>query len=182
MIKKPKKKPLALNMPFGEALERFVKTDPDEIKTALDKQKELKMPNLTWSKSLSLTDAQQETSGGLVPYLRLTSGDDKRGDYQTWFRDTFFDGVGWATGQYGKEQGIELAQVPMSVTINGLQLSPMVFLISHGPNRQDKNNAPNTWLHWPNALGTILQANDFSGATVKLTRHGQGQYEIEIPA
>ena len=76
--KETRNPPFGLDMPFAEALERFIGTDRQEalraegIESPADRRKD--QPLLTWHKKLSTTDAQQPTSGSLVPYLRLTSG------------------------------------------------------------------------------------------------------------
>jgi len=161
MTKRPKtyEGPLSLDMDFDEALARFAKTDPKELSRRLDRERVEKgagMPELVWSKKLSTTDAQQPTSGGIVPYLRLTKGSLKGENFQTWFRDTFFAGASWAPGEFGRETDIEIAKVVISVVVNGVKLGDKPFTVTHGPNRQDKHETPNTWLHWPPAVQEII--------------------------
>lgn len=141
-----------------------------------------KMPELVWSKNLSTTDAQQPTSGGLVPYLRLTRSSLKDEDFQTWFRDAFFDGAAWKPDTFGRETDIESCQVDMSVSINGVKLGKRAFTITHGPNRQEKHNTPNTWLHWPPDLQVVLHENDTTGWPVTMTRHTNGSFSLDIQA
>lgn len=133
-----------------------------------------------WEKKLSRTDAQQPTSGGLVPYLRLTKGSLVNEDFQTWFRKSFFAGAKWQLGTCGKEVGIEEACVDIAVTINGKGLGKMLFRLTHGPYRCERNNTPNTWLHWPQKMQNILQNKDFSGRNIILRRSANGAISLEI--
>lgn len=177
-------RPLTLDMDFGEALARFAQTDPKEVSFRLGLDKVAKeragMDELSWNKELSTTDAQQPTTGGIVPYLRLTKSSLTSQDFQTWFRQAFFGPAAWALGNVGRETGVEVTSVVMAVTVGGLSLGSHPVMISHGPNRMDRNNTPNTWLHWPPVLQSVLEANDMTGHTITLTRRSKGQYELEI--
>lgn len=138
------------------------------------------MPSLIWRKQFSRTDAQQPTEGGIVPYLRLTNGSLVNEDYKTWFRYQFFAGADWRPGHVGKEQGVETANVTVSVTINGASLGDHNFLVSHGPDRKANNNTANTWLHWPEAIQATLVKTDTTGWRSTLTRLDNDSYELDI--
>ncbi|WP_146130839.1 hypothetical protein [Sphingopyxis lindanitolerans] len=175
--------PFGLDIPFDEALLRFARVDPKDLNPAAParfQQIERMPPSVhTWQKNLSATDAQQETSGGLVPYLRLTSGSLAVGDFQTWFRNEMFGAVAWQAGQFGKKP-VEEAYVPFTVIVQGLNIGTIAFRVTHDDTRQNSNNAPNTWLHWPSQMESILHNNDFSGRPVVLTRDDTGLFTLEI--
>lgn len=175
--------PFGLDMPFEEALLRFSRVDPQELNPAAPARVQPieRMPPsvLTWQKNLSPTDAQQETSGGLVPYLRLTSGSLSSGDFQTWFRNEMFGAVPWQAGQFGKKP-VEEAYVVFGVTVQGLNIGTVLFRVTHDDTRQNSNNAPNTWLHWPDQMTSILHNNDFSSRPVVLSRDDAGAFALEI--
>lgn len=177
--------PFGLDMPFAEALERFIGTDRNEALRAEGKHTPASRNRgqqlLTWFKNLSATDAQQETTGGLVPYLRLTKASLENEDFQTWFRQSFFAGSAWVPGNFGKE-AVELAQVPFEVTVNGLNLGNQLMTVTHGENRKDKHSTPNTWIHWSPQLATMLQLNNFTGYLLTLTREDSGQLLMDIQA
>ena len=175
--------PFGLDMPFDEALARFIQTDRREALEA-ETAGSIFVPTrgpelLTWHKKLSTTDAQQETTGGLVPYLRLTKASLTSEDFQTWFRDTFFAGAAWVPGHFGKES-VERAMIPFAVTVNGLSLGTQLMEVTHGANRKDKHNTPNTWVHWNSQIETMLQLNDLTGAKLTLTREDTGQICLDI--
>lgn len=175
-----RERPLGLDMPFGEALERFIGVDRKELELPLrggGKQEGSQV--LTWIKHLSQTDAQQETTGGLVPYLRLTKSSLEGEDFQTWFREKFFAGAAWAAGYYGKEP-VEQVKVPIEVTVRDLKLGTDVMLVTHGENRKDKHNTPCTWLHWSPGMQEMLSLNDFTGKPARLTRDDNGVYHLDI--
>lgn len=173
--------PLALDLPFGEALERFIGVDRNELafppRERAAQQKG--PPVLTWIKHLSKTDAQAETSGGLVPYLRLTKSSLTKEDFQTWFRDTFFAGGAWVAGTFGKEQ-VERKTVPFEVTVRDLNFGTEAMLVTHGAARQDSHSTPNTWLHWSPNLQNLFSLNDFTGKPVRMTRDDNGVYHLDI--
>lgn len=136
---------------------------------------------LVWSKKLSRTDAQRETTGGLVPYLRLTRSKlPQTEDWQTWFREKFFAGQNWQPGTYGKETDLEKCKVVFDVTVQGLALGKIPCEVTHGPHRLESHNTPNTWVHWPKKIEDCLQLNDLSGAQVKLTRHADGHFSMTL--
>jgi len=175
--------PFGLDMPFDEALARFIQTDRDEAlqaesgRTSATSIRGHSLP--TWHKPLSTTDAQQPTTGSLVPYLRLTSGSIPVADFQTWFRQTLFGTAAWQPGQFNKKP-VEEAHVPINVTVQGLKLGTMLFLVTHDNTRQGSNGAPNTWLHWPDQMSTILQGNNLAGHEVTITRDNAGVFSLEI--
>lgn len=182
--KETRRPPFGLDMPFGEALVRFAGTDRREaldIETAESGITRKGSNLLTWTKNLSQTDAQQETTGGLVPYLRLTKSSLTDEDFQTWFRSEFFAGAAWVPSYFGKE-AVESATIPFQVSVNGINLGAQIFEITHGENRQTKHSTPNTWLHWNAQLAAMLQLNDFTGWPVTLTRETSGVYRLDIQA
>lgn len=185
MNDKKYEKPLHVDMDFNEALERFAGTDRAEMVAVEAKpkrpQKMKAKKLLTWIKKLSKTDAQQETSGGLVPYLRLTKSSLDNEDFQTWFRDTLFDNAPWVAGTFGKEQ-VEEATIPFKVSVNDIQIGTQTLKVTHGVNRQHKNNTPNTWLHWNAQLESMLQLNDFTDLPVRITRESSGVFRLDIHA
>ena len=147
---------------------------------SIQQPQEDKMPHpYSWSKKLSRTDAQQKTSGGLVPYLRLTKGSLKGEDHQTWFRSDFFSGQSWHKATFGKED-IEQCKVAIEVTFSGIALGDMVFLVTHGADRWESHSAPNTWLHWPERLQSLLQKNDISARTARLSRDQNGTFSLVL--
>lgn len=175
--------PFGLDMPFDEALARFIQTGRREASEA---EKSGAAPILsrgptllTWEKKLSTTDAQQPTTGSLVPYLRLTSGNIPAADFQAWFRQNLFGGIAWQAAQFGGKP-VEEAHVAFNVAVHGLQLGTILFRLTHDDTRQDSNNAPNTWLHWPDQMTSILHSNNFTGSLVTITRDNAGAFTLAI--
>lgn len=183
-IRKRIEPPFRLNMSFDEALTRFANTSPVElgrqIATNMSHRKETGMNRIEWFKTLSTTDAQQPTTGGIVPYLRLTKGSLKKEDFQSWFRDVLFSNAAWEPGNFGKENDLEITNISAQVIIGGVDFGSRSFTVTHGPNRKNSNNTPNTWLHWPPEIQHILQLNDYSGCEVRLTRRESGRYDLTV--
>jgi hypothetical protein len=174
--------PFGLDMPFDEALERYAGVISSELAIS---QRSVPQPKgstvLTWVKKLSTTDAQQVTTGGKVPYLRLTKGTISQGDWHTWFRNTFFANAAWAAGTV-KNEPVEQVTIPFEVTIKDVKLGPQAMTVTHQPERAESHSAPDTWIHWSVSLRDILEANDFTGRPVRLTRDDSGIYHLDIDA
>lgn len=174
--------PFGLDLPFNEAMERFAGVIPAELAVSPRSVPQPEGPSvLTWFKKLSKTDAQQETTGGLVPYLRLTKSSLKGEDFQSWFRNQFFNGVAFVPGVFGREH-VEIAKIPFEVTVRDVNIGTETLTITHGGDREQSNNTPNTWLHWSSKLEHILQLNDFSARPVRITRDDHGAFHLDIDA
>lgn len=183
---KKRQSPLALDMDFGEAIRRFANVRPAELEREMGNTGKAKRKaasvELSWTKKLSQTDAQQPTSGGIVPYLRLTKSSLQGEDFQTWFREGFFAPASWKPGDVGRETDVEVADIDMMVSVNGVKLGKKLFQVSHGPHRHEKHNTPNTWLHWPPEIQDMLHENDMTGWPVTLTRTADGSFSVDIQA
>lgn len=173
--------PFGLDMPFPEALERYAGVNPAELAKSPRSVAVAKGPSvLTWVKKMSPTDAQQKTTGGKVPYLRLTKGTIKQNDWHTWFRNTFFANAAWGAGTV-KGEPVEETTIPFEVSIKDVNLGPHALKVTHQPERAESHSAPDTWIHW-GPLRDILEANDFTGRPARLTRDDNGAYRLDIDA
>lgn len=132
---------------------------------------------MKWSKKLSITDAQQKTSGYKVPYLRLTKGRNPQ-DNQTWFRNTMLAGEAWTPGVFGQHH-VEQCHIDVDVTIAGQPRGTRKFLITHDGSRMGNNKAPNTWLHYDTATIADLNAVNYTGSTATFQKNGS-KYELLI--
>lgn len=174
--------PFGLDMPFPEALERYAGVIPSELAESSRSVSVAKGPPvLTWFKKLSITDAQQKTTGGKVPYLRLTKGTIKKNDWHAWFRNTFFADAAWGAGTV-KNEPVERAKIPFKVTIKDMPIATQSLTVTHKPERAESHSAPDSWIHWSSTLRDILEANDLTGRPVRLTRDDDGAYHLDIDA
>lgn len=132
---------------------------------------------MRWSKVMSTTDAQQPTTGRVVPYLRFIKGSNPQ-DNQVWFRNTFFQAQSWKNGFFGNHP-VEECSVSMDVSIAGVAKGMRKFTITHDANRMANNSTPNTWLHYDQATVNDLLAFDTTGMTfsVELIK---GSYKLDI--
>ncbi len=135
---------------------------------------------LIWTKKMSLTDAQKETSGGIVPYLRLTKSSLKEEDFQTWFRTKFFKNLTWVNQPFGREVNVEQSKVIFAVTFSGTIIGDIPFKVTHGSDRWEKHNTPNTWIHWPPKMQELLELNDMSGESIVLERTSDGLFYMAL--
>ena len=135
---------------------------------------------MRWSKELSRTDAQEETLGYKVPYIRLTRSGSHH-DTQTWFRDVFFDIANWQQGFFG-EHPVEEAHVDFQVTILGQNRGVRQLLVTHDGTRQNNNNTPNSWVHYDDVLRAGFDAQNLAGAYIVIERHNNNTYHLTIQA
>lgn len=132
---------------------------------------------LVWEKELSLTDAQQRTRGSRIRFLRLTKGDNGV-PHRTWFRDEFFAGLDWRAGEsHGQEA--DVAEVTMHTIIDGEDMGWQTMRLTHRVERAEAHSSPPTQLRYSLPILSRLEAQDFTGEMVRLTRES-GEYRFEI--
>ena len=125
--------------------------------------------SLRWKKKLSKSDAQVKTRGWPVPYIRLTRSGHVS-NTQTWFRNTFFQGVSWKPGRFG-EHAVEQTKVRFDVKLPGQSVETRKLLVTHNATRgQTGKNTPNTWIHWDDDTRDELRENNYAGRTIILKR------------
>lgn len=185
MIEKRRELPASLDMSFSEALERFMAVKPSALQSSQDLRKQETIEKgskmATWEKPLSKTEALQETTGGLVPYLRLTRGTPPNLEYQTWFREEFFAGQEWVLSTFGKTgDPVEETYVPFVVSIRGKVHGTETMRVTHAEGRQENHKAPCTWVHWNDGMTALLESENFTRHVARLTREKNGTYHLDI--
>ncbi len=133
---------------------------------------------MKWEKELTQSDAQRETEGAKMPFLRFTKGDAKH-DHTTWFRDVFFASLDWTPDTSKQGRDIEEARISIKVKILGENLGLLLMRLDHDPMRADNHNAPTTHLHYDNKTRGVLESKDLSGCVVALVSD-DGNYSLEI--
>lgn len=128
---------------------------------------------LTWQKDLSMSDAQQDTQGARMRFLRLTKAD-LSDDHRTWFREVFFGALEWA-----RIGGEEEAHVILDVTICGQHLGKRTMRLDHAPRRSQNHAAPPTHLHFDHVTRAALESQDLSGHPIRLRKDGK-DYFLEV--
>ncbi len=124
-----------------------------------------------WWKTMSRTDAQQKTSGYVVPYLRLTQN---RGSLNpdTWFEQVLFQNVPWGPGFFGKNP-VSTATATFAVHDGPLHLGSHNLVLTHDAKRPLNHQHPATWIHW-GALQSHLAQNNRQGWYV-IAEHNAAQ-------
>lgn len=137
------------------------------------------MERLKWRKRLSRSDAQQDTRGAKMPFLRFTRGSIP-GDHTTWFREVFFAGADWRHETSRQMHSIETAQIKIHVIINGNDLGERSMKIDHDPARVGNHNAPTTHLHYDAKTRKELESTDLSEHLVVVERDDAGRYSLTV--
>jgi hypothetical protein len=133
---------------------------------------------IKWRKTLSKSDAQQETHGAKMPFLRFTKGS-ITGNHTTWFRDEFFADAIWATVTKHGHQ-VEETKIKIHVNLDGDDLGDRTMRIDHDPSRTGNHNAPTTHLHYDSKTRLALESVDLSGHTVVVERDDDGKYHLTV--
>ena len=134
---------------------------------------------LTWKKPLSMTDAQQETQGGKMPFLRFTK-QDLAIDYTTWFRNVFFSNLEWEPATSIKGHPTEEAWISIRVNILGADKGERSMRLDHDPERARNHGAPTTHLHYDEQTRLELESTNLSGCSIIVQRDVIGTFSLEI--
>jgi hypothetical protein len=129
-----------------------------------------------WRKRLTKSDAQEDTKGARMPFLRLTKGSTNE-DHTTFFRTDFFSGLAWRkTGKGGKETAV----VPIDVELAGKSLGTRNMTLDHDPARAANHRAPTTHLHYDDVTRLALEKAKLSGRSVVVERGSSGKYSLKV--
>ena len=134
---------------------------------------------MRWSKKLSKSDAQQETRGARMPFLRFTKGRSVLNNHLTDFRNIFFAALNWRRkiSQFGHP--IEEATINIHVVLGGQDLGVRQMRLDHDPERTRNHRAPTTHLHYDQRTRLALERVNLAGHTVVVQATGGG-YSLEV--
>jgi hypothetical protein len=127
-----------------------------------NKERKFIMPE--WSKTLTRSDAQQETAGAKMPF-RFTKGNSNI-DHTTWFRDVFFADENWRSSRTSQGNPIEQAEIAIHVIIQGQDKGIRRMTLDHGEYRDHNHSAPATHLHYDSETKHELASQNLTGHTV----------------
>ncbi len=133
---------------------------------------------LIWSKQLTDSDAQQDTEGSKMPFLRFTQGSITE-DYKTWFRSVFFANIAWSPATSRNGHRIEKAQINIHVVILGQDKGIRTMSIDHDPARAANHSAPTTHLHYDNVTRRELESQNLSARSV-VVKNENGVYSLVV--
>lgn len=131
-----------------------------------------------WSKKLTKSDAQQDTMGAKMPFLRFTKQKIPY-NHKTWFRNEFFGKLTWkqSVSRFGKP--IEEVKVPFHVVILGKDLGTREMLVDHAPSRAENHSAPTTHLHYDNVTRQALESQNLDGHSI-VVECADGIYSLTV--
>jgi len=139
---------------------------------------------LVWQKlSLSQSDAQHVPTGtAITGNLKLSQARFKLNgvliNHNTYFRNQVFQNLSWAKTK-ATSATYEETICNFDVTILGTSYGIQLLKLSFDPVRiSNQANTP-SWLHWGNALMSILHQINVTGHTLNLYQSGQS-FSIEI--
>ena len=133
-----------------------------------------------WGKTLSDSDAQRKRQGNQRGAITLVQGD-YRGqiDQTVYFRDDLFVQETWTPGTANTGQPIEMAMVPMHVTIDGTYHGVMDLRVTNASNRESAQNNYTAELHVEPVTPLFRQTN-MSGKQLDIVLDANGDYWLTI--
>lgn len=126
-----------------------------------------------WKKKLSRSDAQVETRGALMPFLRFTKKGAPVGD-PSWFRNNFFANLNWQQTYSSLGHQKEIARIKVHVRLPGNYLGVRTMTLDHDPQRKRNHVAPTMHLLYDDATRQALEATNLAGHDVIVEMDGSG--------
>jgi len=136
------------------------------------------VPEATWTKRLTTSDAQRKPTGNQRGSITLVRAG-LQIDPQTYFRRDFFGAVRWTTEETRTGLPRERTDVTMAVSILGDDLGEKVIPITYAANREAAQNNYTTLLH----IGPMQEEfarRDLSGRQITLSRDVEGRFRLRI--
>jgi len=128
-----------------------------------------------WEKELTASDAQQDTNGSKMPFLRFTKGN-RTENHTTWFRNNFFGNLNWIN-----RGNVEEAAILVNVVIGGQNMGQREMRLDHKPARAINHSAPTTHLHYDHQTRAELEAlPNPVGRTVRMLRSPTNDYTFVV--
>lgn len=133
-----------------------------------------------WGKKLSDSDAQRKKTGNQRGAITLVQGD-YRGqiDQTTYFRNDLFGQQTWVPASARTGQSVEVATVPMNVTIDGVYHGNLDFEVTNGSSRQASQNNYTAELHIE-PIGSILRQINIAGKHLDIALDNDGKFWLTI--
>lgn len=133
-----------------------------------------------WSKDIPLSDAQRREAGHQSASIALTQGDYRHQiDHTTYFRHQMFGGETWHVEHTTSKHPLDVAYVPIRVSVDGVDHGELEFRISHAPHRESSTNSPTTYIHLEPLLPLFTQT-DMTHKKVAVERFEGGSYALAI--
>ena len=132
-----------------------------------------------WSKAISRSEAQRR-AGHQSALIALTQGHRRHQIDQTkYFRYELCGAEAWSVEHTTSKHPLDVARVPMRVTVDGTDHGVLMFRISHARHRESGTNSPTTEIHLEPLLPLFAQA-DMTDKKVEVERFEDGTYALTI--
>ncbi len=133
-----------------------------------------------WGKTLSDSDAQRKKQGNQRGAITLVQGDYRgRIDQTDYFRNDLFGQQAWTPGIANTGQPIEVATIPMHVTIDGSYHGVMDFKVTNASNREASQNNYTAELH-VEPVTSLFRKSNMSGKHLDIDLDAKGDYWLTI--
>jgi hypothetical protein len=134
----------------------------------------------SWSKELSVSDAQRKPDGNQSGVVVLTQAN-RRGhiDQTTYFRNDLFGQATWQQAPTRTGHMMDTAQIPMHTTVLGNYLGVLTFDVTHDHLREAQQSNYTAKLSLRPIRLQFEQIN-MSGRTLEIGRDAQGRFWLDI--
>lgn len=134
-------------------------------------------PERRWYKKLSAADAQHPSGRQTNPTGHLTLVQAAHPIQQaTWFRQDLFGGQRWHRLAGNREE----TEIAFEVLVGQRRLVNQVLLVRYTPSFESGQGNRTTVIHWGDALGSIMHAQNYAGHYVTIERVSRGEFKLTI--
>lgn len=130
---------------------------------------------IIWKKKLTRSDAQQETQGAKMPFLRFTKAN-LQVDHAIFFREEFFAQANWKKNSNEAEK----IQVTIDVKLpNYPDYATRTMTLDFDPNRARNHSAPTVHLLYDEQTRSELESENFFDYCVSVSSNN-GHYSLIV--
>jgi hypothetical protein len=134
---------------------------------------------MQWHKILTDSDAQQDTLGAKMPFLRFTK-ENIFDDHRTWFREVFFANLRWIPNKDKDGRDYEEASINVHVIILKNDIGVRQMHLDHKPHRANNHGAPTTHLHYDEKTRRALEKQSLTGHQIIVEKNLQGTFSLSV--
>lgn len=157
----------------GEKLGSLIKIPPWSVETPA-----LQVPAATWSKKLTVSDAQRKRAGNQRGSVALVQAGHAI-NAQSYFRHNLFKDAKWRAERTRTGEIRQVANIPFNVTMLGQPIGGLNLVISYASNREASQANYTSLLHLGD-LTDYFRRFDLTGQWLRISRRADGQFDLSI--
>ncbi len=130
---------------------------------------------MQWCKKLTRSDAQQDTQGAKMSFLRFTKGN-LQVDHTVYFRDVFFQTAGWHKPSNVAETIV--IDIDVKLPMHSVPIRRQMHL-DYDPNRSENHSAPTVHLMYDQQTRLELEEHNWTDHVICVSSNN-GQFSLVV--